>query len=206
MSGLEVSTVRLLVILIGVVLVVIYKMTNGGRTVRTKTLKLPVRSEKSSAAQDYADTLYVSGKHFRMSSFAVAGTSFRQVTACLCKAGDPVMLLPEPANKKDPDAVKVCRMNGDKIGYVPTDESGGGAPEEPEEWQQVKAFITGIGQPHGDAKLPIGITVGWVWECASGDPYESKAMAQYQAETLESRQRRRRERQETKARAASNAS
>jgi hypothetical protein len=48
-----------------------------------------------------------------------ADGSSRQKIIRSCRPGDPLILLPEPANKYDPDAIKVCRPDGAQLGYVP---------------------------------------------------------------------------------------
>ena len=50
--------------------------------------------------------------------FRIAGISYYQSAASLCRAGDSVELTPEPTNPYDPNAVVIhCRDR--KIGYVP---------------------------------------------------------------------------------------
>jgi hypothetical protein len=63
------------------------------------------------------------GRTFRL---GVAGESHkntdgssRQTIIRKCQSGEPVMLVPEPTNPHDSDAVKVCRRSGEQIGYLP---------------------------------------------------------------------------------------
>jgi hypothetical protein len=35
-----------------------------------------------------------------------------------CREGEVVQLLPEPENPHDPNAIRVCRRNGEQIGYI----------------------------------------------------------------------------------------
>jgi len=48
------------------------------------------------------------------------GTS-RQKVISECREGEEVFLIPEPTNHYDPGAVKVCRRNGEQLGYWPAD-------------------------------------------------------------------------------------
>ncbi len=57
--------------------------------------------------------LHVHGIYFRNKD----GSSRRHVIR-QCKAGDPLLLVPEPDNPHDPNAIKVCRKNGDTLGYI----------------------------------------------------------------------------------------
>jgi hypothetical protein len=49
------------------------------------------------------------------------GTS-RQAIIANCREGEEVLLMPEPDNPVDADAIKVCRLNGEQIGYWPGDD------------------------------------------------------------------------------------
>jgi hypothetical protein len=44
--------------------------------------------------------------------------SSRQTVISKCVPGEELNLVPEPDNPHDPNAVKVCRMNGEKLGYL----------------------------------------------------------------------------------------
>lgn len=50
----------------------------------------------------------------------VAGVTYeyRQEIIARMKEGDPVWLEQEPYNRHDPNAIRVCRNNGEKIGYL----------------------------------------------------------------------------------------
>jgi hypothetical protein len=50
--------------------------------------------------------------------FRVAGISHYQRSASRCKVGDAVVLMPEPDNHFDPNAIRV-EVNGEQIGNVP---------------------------------------------------------------------------------------
>jgi hypothetical protein len=63
------------------------------------------------------------GRTFRS---AVAGESYRngdgssrQEILRRCRTGEEILLVPEPDNPHDSDAVKVQRHNGEQIGYLP---------------------------------------------------------------------------------------
>jgi hypothetical protein len=47
-----------------------------------------------------------------------ADGSRRQPIIGQCQVGEPLLLCPEPENQYDPNAVGVCRNNGQQIGYV----------------------------------------------------------------------------------------
>ena len=44
--------------------------------------------------------------------------SSRQKIIGRCRVGERLFLIPEPANPYDPEAVKVCRQNGEQVGYL----------------------------------------------------------------------------------------
>jgi hypothetical protein len=46
--------------------------------------------------------------------------SSRQRIIKECSVGEVIELVPEPDNRYDSDAVKVCRQNGDQLGYLPS--------------------------------------------------------------------------------------
>jgi hypothetical protein len=61
---------------------------------------------------------------------AVVGESFnnddgtsRQAIIARCRQGEPMQLIREPDNKYDEDAIKVCRANGEQIGYIGRDDN-----------------------------------------------------------------------------------
>jgi len=47
--------------------------------------------------------------------------SSRQKIIADCYDGEELVLVPEPSNQYDPGAVKICRKNGDQLGYWPSD-------------------------------------------------------------------------------------
>ncbi len=49
------------------------------------------------------------------------GTSRQKIIREHCRVGEPIVLIPEPDNRYDPDAVRVCRADGTQLGYL---ESG----------------------------------------------------------------------------------
>ena len=54
-------------------------------------------------------------------TYANADGTRRQAIIPHCNAGDIVRLVPEPTNPQDPNALMVCRENGDHIGYIGAD-------------------------------------------------------------------------------------
>ena len=50
----------------------------------------------------------------------VAGISYgnRQRIVSRCEVGEPLQLMREPDNPKDSNAVKVCRLSGEQLGYL----------------------------------------------------------------------------------------
>ena len=53
----------------------------------------------------------------------VHGITKRQGVLRKCVVGEEVGLIPEPDNRYDPSAIKVCRLNGEQLGYIPADHS-----------------------------------------------------------------------------------
>lgn len=63
----------------------------------------------------------------------VAGVSFsnedgsdRQTIISRCRPGECLLLIREPDNKFDPAAIKVTRLSGQQLGYIPSQVTGGG--------------------------------------------------------------------------------
>lgn len=40
-----------------------------------------------------------------------------------CSLGEELKLVPEPTNPYDPNAIKVCRTNGEQLGYLPAEQA-----------------------------------------------------------------------------------
>jgi hypothetical protein len=56
-------------------------------------------------------------------SFANADGTSRQDILGRCAGGEFLRLDPEPDNPHDRNAVKICRLNGEQIGYVPAEHA-----------------------------------------------------------------------------------
>lgn len=50
------------------------------------------------------------------------GTS-RQAIIRWCQEGEKIKLVRDPSNRYDPDAVKVCRITGEQIGFLSRDDN-----------------------------------------------------------------------------------
>jgi HIRAN domain-containing protein len=74
------------------------------------------RSTKSPSRSNRAFFQQVHGINFKNDD----GSS-RQAIIGRCYVGEELELVPEPANRFDPDAVKICRKNGEQLGYWPAD-------------------------------------------------------------------------------------
>ncbi|NFV80028.1 HIRAN domain-containing protein [Magnetospirillum aberrantis] len=48
----------------------------------------------------------------------ISGESYRQAEIRHAKAGEELLLIREPNNPHDRNAIKVCRRNGQQIGYI----------------------------------------------------------------------------------------
>jgi len=48
----------------------------------------------------------------------IAGTSFTQEAVKQVKPNDTLLLVPEPDNKYDPNAVRITTLEGVKLGYI----------------------------------------------------------------------------------------
>ena len=58
---------------------------------------------------------------YRVFPQAVAGESQYQNALASCIEGEPVALVREPDNRYDPDAIRIDRVTGETIGYLPRD-------------------------------------------------------------------------------------
>jgi|SRR6185437_4147683 hypothetical protein len=69
----------------------------------------------------------------------------RQSILRKCQIGEEVILIDEPDNKYDPNAIKVCRRNGEQLGYIPAESAVNWPP-------YCKAFVEGVGCPNPAAR------------------------------------------------------
>ncbi len=51
-------------------------------------------------------------------TFSNANGTSRQSLLGQCRLSERVQLIPEPTNRQDPNAVKVCRLSGAQLGYL----------------------------------------------------------------------------------------
>ena len=58
-----------------------------------------------------------------------ADGSSRQSIIGRCSEGETICLIREPDNPYSSDAIKVCRENGEQIGYIPSSQAARMAPE-----------------------------------------------------------------------------
>lgn len=49
--------------------------------------------------------------------------SQRQEVIARCRVGERVLLLREPKNRRDGNAILVCRLDGKGLGYIPADQA-----------------------------------------------------------------------------------
>ena len=68
--------------------------------------------------------------------------SSRQKIIKDCRVGEHLVLIPEPDNRYDPDAVKICRKNGEQLGY----------------WQ-------------GDGRMAHDLAIGWTYRVTVDEIY-----------------------------------
>src|SRR6266700_2772416 len=73
----------------------------------------PAPSGAEQAAEKRHFFLQVHGIYYRNSD-----GSIRQKVIRSCVPGEMLQLVAEPDNTHDPNAIKVCRMNGDQLGYL----------------------------------------------------------------------------------------
>jgi hypothetical protein len=60
-------------------------------------------------------------RDYRVFPQAVAGESHYQNALASCIEGEPVELVREPDNRHDPEAIRIDRVTGETIGYLPRD-------------------------------------------------------------------------------------
>jgi HIRAN domain len=91
--------ILLIVLIAGVVIAYLYK----------KSTPKPKTEEEASDNVFFAKVHGVSYKNDDGSS--------RQKIISRCKVGEELDIIPEPTNRHDPGAMKVCRKNGEQLGY-----------------------------------------------------------------------------------------
>jgi HIRAN domain-containing protein len=86
---------------------------------------------------------------FRQYTIHVAGVSFRQRAVARVCEGERLLLEPEPTNRRDKNAIKVCRIDGEHIGYLPREVAERVAPDATHRWRpldpdvQITALLYG---------------------------------------------------------------
>ena len=75
--------------------------------------------------------------------------SSRQGIIAKCVEGEELELIREPDNVYDPLATKVCRINGEQLGYVESDFAGNVARAIDEEHKTPKARVKALGKKDG---------------------------------------------------------
>lgn len=73
----------------------------------------------------------------------------RQAILRTCRVGEPILLVREPGNAFDPNAIRVCRANGQQIGYIAADNAAWLAPDYLDRLHRVIASIESTGSPPG---------------------------------------------------------
>jgi len=92
------------------------------------------------------------------------GSDRQQIIRERARPGDPVQLVPEPDNRHDRRAVKVCLATGEQLGYLDRDQARELARERREGWRHAAILHRVIG---GTADKP---TRGVVLRLVSGPP------------------------------------
>lgn len=93
----------------------------------------------------------------------VAGVTFcnhdgssRQRIIMRCGMGERLQLIRDPRNRFSAKAIKICRMNGEQIGFVPDDWSR--LAGELDRGDRFDAELFSMGQPEGNKRV-VGVTV-----------------------------------------------
>ena len=87
---------------------------------------------------------------FRLYTIHVAGVSFRQGVVAQIREGEQLLLAPEPTNKHDKNAIKVCRLNGELIGYLPREVSERVLLDAPARWRLLDPEVRITASLYGD--------------------------------------------------------
>lgn len=101
----------------GLIVVFIVFVYAVSRTLKSGGTSKPLASEltvQPTADDALADNEFLLG---------ISGESYRQDAISRCHVGDPLQLIPEPTNAYDKFAVKVCRGDGEQIGYIKKERS-----------------------------------------------------------------------------------
>jgi hypothetical protein len=119
-------------------------------------------------------------------SYRNADGSDRQAIIASCRVGEPLLLLPEPDNPHDENAIKVLREDGKQIGYL---DAGLAARLASEGDGDYHAFIAGVGRGGGGlygVAVLIVVNAGDASDAAT-EQYARRVLSKDQ--TVESRPR-----------------
>lgn len=102
-------------------------------------------------------------KHFYFHVHGVMHGNRQSVVSC-CVRGEDICLIREPTNPFDRYAIRVLRLNGDDLGYVPRDIAAELAPMM-DAGQQVRAEVDWLNSPtpeprHYGLKVRVGLLKG----------------------------------------------
>jgi hypothetical protein len=90
-----------------------------------------------------------------------ADGSSRQRIIRACRPGELVLLVAEPDNPVDPEALKVCRQNGEQLGYVAAEQAFRITSDMAKGWTfraTVEEIYSFADKPHSfGCKLRIGV-------------------------------------------------
>ena len=72
---------------------------------------------------------------------------------------EDALLVPEPTNRYDKNAIKVCRVNGDLLGYIPAHLAERAQPDAPSHFRLLDSGVLTTVSVHGHDTLGITLRV-----------------------------------------------
>jgi len=124
-------------LLVAVLLVVAYYVYKASKSVSGSRKQGEEKRSSSGNRIFYAQVHGINHKNDDGSS--------RQQIIKDCHEGEELVLVPEPDNPVDPDAVKICRKNGEQLGY----------------WE-------------GDGRMANDLAIGWTYKVTIDEIYKFK--------------------------------
>jgi len=115
------------IIILIIIVLILFFISKHNKKSKTDSLANSHQNLQDSKYQEWIAQFDPENSTEKLRSFhtKVAGVTYnnedgsnRQKIISQCKVGEKLMLIPDPTNKYDENAVKICRINGQQIGHL----------------------------------------------------------------------------------------